>query len=741
MSAMGTERLRRRMGYLVAVGATGLALLIRVALMPWVFERATFLPFLIAIIGTAWYGGLRPGLLATTLSTVAGAFFLLPPYCSLWIESGSDRLQLALFVCTGVGICLACESLHVARHRAKQRREVLRAILSSMGDAVLSTDAEGHVTSMNPVATTLTDWTPDEAAGRPLEDVVHIVNEQTRLAVENPVKSVLTTGRSIGLASHSLLIAKNGKERFIEGNASPIRDPKGSIGGVVLIFRDATERRQAQERADRLLAREQTRLERLIHVAKASLTINSANTRDSVVGVLTEEAKRIFDVPHAEVVLDANPPPRGDGALTVPLLGRGGRPLGCVHLKGRVGGEFDGEDTAILAQLAHMAAVAFENARMYEELRDADHRKDEFLALLAHELRNPLAPIRNALQVMRLADDDPAMADRSREMIERQVQQMVRLIDDLMDVSRISRGKLQLRTERVSLASVVNTAVETCRPLLSAKRQDLCVTLPEEEVVVEADPIRMAQVVLNLLNNAAKYTDEGGSIRLTLEQRGAEAVVIVKDTGIGISPQMLPHIFEMFTQVDHTLERSQGGLGIGLALVKRLVELHGGSIEAHSDGLGRGCEFVLRVRLAATGPQAEPPDESSGGEADTTRAEWRILVVDDNRDAVDSLGMLLKVMGYTVQTAYDGLEAVDTAATFQPKIVLLDIGLPRLNGYEAARRIRELTNGRGVLLVALTGWGQEDDRRRSKDAGFDHHLVKPVDPAELQRLLASLAQA
>jgi PAS domain S-box-containing protein len=902
------ERLRGMSGYPVAVGATGLALLVRVALAPWVFEHATFMPFFMAIIGTAWYGGLRPGLLATALSAVAGAFFLLPPYHSLWVESGSDRLQLALFGCTGVGICLACESLHVARRRAKQRREVLRAILSSMGDAVISTDPEGRVTSVNPVAAALTGWTPDEATGRPLDDVVRIVNGQTRLAVENPVRCVLAAGGSVGLASHSLLIAKDGTERPVDGTVASIRDAEGGVGGVVLIFRDATERtqaelrlaekmrllrleadvgtalitsgdrrhalqacaeatvvqldaafvriwtlseaedvlepqasagldnpgdefpgrvpldesalgliaqgrrphrtnavpgdpavpgrqwaerqgliafagyplvtedrlvgvmavfarrplsettretmasvdrhiavgiqrKQAQEEASRLLAREQARLERLGHVAKASLTINSANTRDSVVGVLTAEAKRIFDVTHAEVLLDAEPPAGGDGALIVPLLGRCGRPLGCVHLNGRAGGGFDGEDTAILTQLAHMAAVAFENARLYEELRDADRRKDEFLALLAHELRNPLAPIRNALQVMRLAGGDPATAERSREMIERQVQQMVRLVDDLMDVSRISRGKLQLRTERVTLASVVNAAVETCRPLLSAKRQDLCVTLPEEEVLVEADPTRLAQVVLNLLNNAAKYTDEGGRIRLAAEQRGAEAVVTVKDTGIGISPQMLPRIFEMFTQVDHTLERSQGGLGIGLTLVKRLVELHGGTVEARSDGLGRGCEFVVRVPLAAAGPQAAPPDRSTGGEASTTRAERRILVVDDNRDAVDSLGMLLKVMGHTVRTAYDGLEAVDAAATFKPEMVLLDIGLPRLNGYEAARRIRELADGKGVLLVALTGWGQEEDRRQSKDAGFDHHLVKPVDPAELQRLLAGLARA
>jgi PAS domain S-box-containing protein len=734
------ERLRGMSGYLVAVGATVAALLVRVALAPWVFEHATFMPFFMAIIGTAWYGGLRPGLLATALSAGAGAFFLLPPHHSLWVESGSDRLQLALFGCTGVGICLACESLHVARRRAKQRREVLRAILSSMGDAVISTDPKGRVTSVNPVAAALTGWTPDEAAGRPLDDVGRIVNGRP-LAVENPVKCVLAAGGSVELTSHSLLIAKYGTERFIEGNASPIRGAEGRIGGVALIFRDATERRQAEERASRLLALEQARLERPGHVAKASLTINSANTCDSVVGVLTAEAKRIFDVTHAQVLLDAEPPAGGDGALTVPLLGRCGRPLGCVHLNGRAGGGFDGEDTAILTQLAHMAAVAFENARLYEELRDADRRKDEFLALLAHELRNPLAPIRNALQVMRQANGDPATAERSREMIERQVQQMVRLVDDLMDVSRISRGKLQLRTERLTLASVVNAAVETCRLLLSAKRQDLCATLPEEEVLVEADPTRLVQVVLNLLNNTAKYTDEGGSIRLAAEQRGAEAVGTVKDTGIGISPQMLPRIFEMFAQVDHTLERSQGGLGIELTLVKRLVELHGGTVEARSDGLGRGCEFVVRVPLAAAGPQAAPPDESSGGEASTTRAERRILVVDDNRDAVDRLGMLLKVMGHTVRTAYDVLEAVDAAATFKPEMVLLDIGLPRLNGYEAARRIRELADGKGVLLVALTGWGQEEDRRRSKEAGFDHHLVKPVDPAELQRLPAGLARA
>jgi CheY-like chemotaxis protein/nitrogen-specific signal transduction histidine kinase len=405
----------------------------------------------------------------------------------------------------------------------------------------------------------------------------------------------------------------------------------------------------------------------------------------------------------------------------------------------KAGGNFSADDKAVLIQLAHMAAVAFDNARLYEELREQDRHKDEFLATLAHELRNPLAPIRNALQVMRLARNDPAALENSETIIDRQVQQMVRLIDDLLDLSRVSRGKIELRKERVDLGDVLKSAIETSRPLIEEYGHKLTVSVPDEPVPLNADLTRLSQVFLNLLNNSAKYTERGGQIWLCAERRDDTVVVRVRDTGVGIPPQMLPRIFEMFTQVDRSLDRAQGGLGIGLTLVWRLVEMHGGSVEARSEGAGKGSEFIVRLPVARDAGLDNPDKGSEKECAGPSCRSRRILVVDDNQDAANSLAMLLRMKGHDVRTAYDGLEAVDAAAAHKPDVVLLDVGLPRLNGFDVARRIRESETHRSIVLVALTGWGHDEDRRRSKEAGFDHHMVKPADPAALDRVLESLA--
>jgi CheY-like chemotaxis protein len=327
--------------------------------------------------------------------------------------------------------------------------------------------------------------------------------------------------------------------------------------------------------------------------------------------------------------------------------------------------------------------------------------------------------------------------EQARSMMERQVSQLVRLVDDLLDVSRITRGKMQLRKERVELTDVLNAAIETARPVIDASSHELTVTMPSNPVHVQADPIRLAQAFSNLLNNAAKYTERAGHIWLTAERKGNEAVVSVRDTGIGIAAEHMAQLFKMFSQVAPALERSQGGLGIGLSLVKGLVELHGGTIDVHSDGPGQGSEFT--VHLPIVDVPVEAPDEASGGQEGGRVARCRILVVDDLRDSAVSMAMILRMMGHETRTAYDGLEAMQTATVFQPDIVFLDIGLPKMNGYEVARRIREQPWGGNVALVALTGWGQEEDRRRSSVAGFDHHLTKPVKAVALERLLAGLA--
>ena len=354
-----------------------------------------------------------------------------------------------------------------------------------------------------------------------------------------------------------------------------------------------------------------------------------------------------------------------------------------------------------------------ERKRAEEALKEADRRKNEFLAMLAHELRNPLAPIRNALQILRLTEGNGEAVQSASAMMERQIGQMVRLVDDLLDVSRISRGKIELRKGRIELASAVNHAVEATRPLCESMDHELTVTLPPQPMYLNADPTRLAQVVGNLLNNACKFTDKGGRIWLTVEREGEQAVIRVRDTGIGIAADQLPRIFEMFTQVDTSLERSQSGLGIGLTLVKNLVEMHGGTVEVHSAGLGQGSEFVVRLPVLVETPKPPPPEPTVSEPTPTTAR--RILVVDDNRDSAESLAMLLKLTGNETHTAYDGLEAVEAAATFKPDVVLLDIGLPKLNGYEAARKIREQP------------WGKDDG------AGGLDRLGSGRRPAKVQR--------
>jgi two-component system CheB/CheR fusion protein len=362
----------------------------------------------------------------------------------------------------------------------------------------------------------------------------------------------------------------------------------------------------------------------------------------------------------------------------------------------------------------------------------AMRRKDEFVATLAHELRNPLAPIRNAVEVLHLSDQLAPDLCTARDIIGRQVAQMTRLIDDLLDVSRISLNRLQLRKARVELAAVVAQAVETIHPRADAGELELSIDVPPAAIYVDADPIRLAQVFANLLDNACKYTEPGGRVSLAVELQGSEVVVRVRDTGIGIATDFLPLLFDKFSQAVPALERAQGGLGIGLALVQGLLELHGGVVSAFSEGPGRGSECVVRLPVAQQGTPAI--GESHAEHASVPKR--RILVVDDNRDSTASLSMLLQMQGHDVTMAYDGLQALDICERFRPEVVLLDIGMPKLNGYDACRRIREQPWGHDVLLIAQTGWGQEEDRTRTKAAGFDAHLTKPIDPDTLYNLIS-----
>ena len=579
--------------------------------------------------------------------------------------------------------------------------------------------------------------------GQPLDSVFRIINEETRQPVESPTVQAFREGRTVKLASHSLLIAKDGTERPIDDSAALIRNDKGEVAGVVLVFRDITERRKTERALAKALAYADDIIATLREpfvVLDGDLRVKTANRSfyDSFHVSKEETENRLvydlgngqWDIPGLRKLLDevlSRNQSVHDFEVehSFPTLGRK-----TMLLNARPFPPDSKHPELILLAVEDVSALR-ERA---DELAEANRHKDEFLATLAHELRNPLAPIRNAVQYLGMEGLKETDVKTARDVIARQVTVMVRLIDDLLDVSRISRNKLDIRKQRVELAAVVESAVESSRPLIQQCGHELTVSLPPQPVHLDADPIRLAQVFLNLLNNAAKYTKRGGHIWLTAEREGSDAVVSVRDNGIGIPGDMLARIFDMFTQVDRSLERSQGGLGIGLTLVRRLVDMHDGSIEARSNGPDEGSEFVVRLPLLIQPPH-EPPPTSDGPRA-TALSGCRILVVDDNKDSADSLGMLLRLKGNDIRTAYDGLEAVEVAETFHPELVLLDIGLPKLNGYEVARRIRQQPWGRDVVLVALTGWGQDEDRRRSQEAGFNFHIVKPVELAALEELLA-----
>jgi PAS domain S-box-containing protein len=373
-----------------------------------------------------------------------------------------------------------------------------------------------------------------------------------------------------------------------------------------------------------------------------------------------------------------------------------------------------------------------------EALESAERQIAEFLAMLGHELRNPLAPIRNAVAMMKGNELNPSQLGWARDVIDRQITHLARLVDDLLDVGRITSGKISLRKEPMALASVVLGAVEASRPLIEARKHTLEIVLSDEPLHSKGDPTRLSQIVQNLLNNAAKYTPSGGHIRLAVEERDGEAVIRVRDTGIGIPADLLPKVFDLFTQGDRSLDRSEGGLGIGLTLVRKLVRMHGGSVEAHSEGPGRGAEFVVRLPLLAVpSTPASSPDQDA--ETSSQGSSRRVLVVDDNADSLESMEVLLQIWGHEVRTAHDGPAALAVAAEYRPDVVLLDIGLPGMSGYEVAQRLREVPGLAGTTLVAVTGYGQESDRRRTRDAGFDRHLVKPVEPNHLQEILATAA--
>jgi PAS domain S-box-containing protein len=424
--------------------------------------------------------------------------------------------------------------------------------------------------------------------------------------------------------------------------------------------------------------------------------------------------------------------------IGVPLAVRG-RTLGAIaFVTAESGRRYTADDLALAQDLAGRAAVAIENATLLQTLRESDRAKDVFLATLAHELRNPLAPVWNGLTIIKRVPGDVRRVEQMADMIERQVGQLTRLVDDLLDVSRINTGKIELKKQHTNLVSILGSALETSRPHIEAAQHKLSVRFPDDATDLDADPVRLAQVFSNLLNNAAKYTRQGGSIEVVVDAEPQRFVVRIRDNGAGIPPEMLGKVFSLFTQVTHPAERSQGGLGIGLSLVEGLVRLHGGWVEARSEGLGKGSEFIVYLPRNQQGAFLPAQPAASAAARSATQTPRRVLVVDDNRDSADTLAELLRMMGNEVLVAHDGTGALACAPQFKPDVVLLDIGLPDVNGYDVARQLRSVPGMRQPRLIALTGWGQHEDKRRAAEAGFDDHWTKPVDPSRLQELSRNL---
>ena len=862
--------------YTVGLAAVALAVLLRWALDPFMGDAYPLVTLFGAVAASVWLGGYRVAIPIALIGFLACHFLFIEPRGSFDVTSTPNVVgSIAYFVTCSLIIGFG-EAARVAHSKVGESREVFRVTLRSIGDAVITTDNEGHVTYLNEVAEMLTGWPMSEALNQPLERVFQIVNEISRQPVENPVTRALRKGVVVGLANHTILIKKDGSECPIDDSAAPIRNEHGFVSGCVLIFRDVTAQRLIErEKASQLLT---ARL--LASIVENSNDAIIGKTLDGIIQTWNAAAEQLFGFTAKEALgrhISLVIPPerlaeedqiianlragkrvehfetervRNDGrritvSLTIsPIKDDAGNVVGASKIVrdvterkrverdrenfvtvienstdfigmcdlygvpffvNRAGLELVGLDSIeeartvmvqdfffpedqskmmdeffprvfeeghgeIEVRFRHFKtgearwmaykvlklgdagdqAIGFatvsqdvtERKRLEDNLRvlatdlaETDRRKNEFLATLAHELRNPLAPMSNMLEVLKRADGDGAVLQRAHETIERQLGQMVRLVDDLLDLNRITHDRLELRRSEVELSSVIQQAVEVARPLIDAAGHELTIDLPDEPVYLNADRTRLAQVFGNLLNNSSKYTKAPGAILLSAKRIDDEVVVKVKDNGAGIPADKLESIFDMFMQLDRTSERSQGGLGIGLTLVKRLVEMHGGSIESRSGGEGMGSEFVVRLPVLGSATGSE---EIGTWMPRVMPAQRRVLIVDDNRDSADSLAMLMQITNNEAYLAHDGEEAVAAVEKHRPEVVLLDIGLPKFDGHEVCRRVRKEPWGKDIVIIALTGWGQEDDRRKSQEAGFDGHLVKPVDYEKLLELLGSL---
>lgn len=742
----------------LSVVLVALALMVRFLMAP-VDAGLQYVIFFPAVTLAAVAGGFKPGLLATSIGAFLATYFFTPPYYSISMEV----LQRAfggniVFLMDGLVVSISIEAMH--RYRKQLAQELkksidlnsvleestqhLKNILDNQFAYVVLLDIQGVILEVNKA---LLDW-----SGYRREDVINqYFYDLPCWSYNETVQAQLIEAIDAALKGQTLrydVTVKIGDDFVIvDFQISPVRNKEGRIVGLLPMAVDISLRIKAKE----ALKKSQTQLKTFIYQAPIAIAIFDRNMNYletsgrwlnefgrgyanlngrnyyQVNPDLPEKWKQVHQQCLSGAMLkdDEDLWVRADGSkcwlrwAVMPWINEndaiGGLIISVEDITNRKQNE------------AHLAEQAW-------QLQETDRHKDEFLAMLAHELRNPLAPISNAVEILKLTDLEPARIAWCTDIINRQVKHLVRLVDDLLDVSRISRGLVELKKESLEVRYFILPAVETCQPLIDTRRHTFSLALPPEHLWVEGDRIRLAQVVSNLINNAAKYTEEGGHIGLSVEASGNEVCIHVSDNGSGIDPADLSHLFDLFYQADRNIDRSQGGLGIGLSLVHNLVVKHGGNVQAFSAGRGQGSEFVIRLPRLILSPSTLP---IIAAPVATGPNKLRILVVDDNRDVVESLALLLESDGHQVLTAYDGISALEIARIERPVIILLDIGLPGMDGYSVAQALRRNNGLERTMLIALTGYGQPDDRKKSIASGFDEYLVKPGDIEKLRKLLAS----
>lgn len=900
--------------WLAAAAAVIAATLVRLLLDPLWSDRVMFVTYFVAIAFAAWYGGVMIGIVTALVSYFVADFFIIAPRFELNIFNWDRPAfnNLTAFVAVSATILVLTEvltrtNLRSEREtkRAIEQRKLLEVTLGSIGDAVIATDEHRRITFMNGVAEVLTGWRHYEAENLPVERVFHIINEQTRSPAPDPVAQVMATRSIAALVNHTMLITKTGGERPIDDSAAPIFDEEGNLLGVVLVFRDVSQRREAEQASQRLAAivehsddavigknmsgiitswnaaaerlygytaaeavgqpinivvppdhldelprimgrlkagekieawdtvrvkKDGTRVDvslrispiknragEVVGLSKVARDVSQRKRNEEslaflaeasrVLAALTDRESALQQVAHLSVPFLADwcvvyccdgeaqmlpvayshrteaktetlsqflrmSPFKPDAPTATAAAFRSGEsqlmahvpsemlptintesnalhlmreldPRSIVSVPLRIRGATIGvmtfvasesnrryaqHDVKVAEDLAQRVATAIDNSQLFRSVQEAVRQKDDFLAMLSHELRNPLAAIGYATALAQL----PNAEGRAEvfPVIERQVYHLKHLIDDLLDVARISRDKINLKLESVDLADIARHAADSVRPVMAEKGHQFIVEIAESPLPVVVDVTRAEQIMVNLLTNSAKYTPTGGRVTFQLFAENRHAMIRVTDNGIGLAPEIVPKVFDLFSQGDRALDRSEGGLGIGLTIVRKLVEMHGGSVGASSAGPGQGAEFVVRLPLAAESTQ---PAARSTVVNQIDNSKQRLVVVDDNVDTARLSAMMLRTQGFEVETANDGESALELIRSRQPEGVLLDIGLPRMNGYEVAQTLRK--EGFAGKLIAVSGYGQAEDRRRSQEAGFDHHLVKPVDHRHLVALL------